>query len=341
MKLAKYVSGVVSVVAIAALHMSVYGQSSASRMPQIPHGTSPRELGLPELTDDPKPQELFAMVIAAAAKEDPAGVNESIQQFNLYGPFRFPNDTKVDIPMHRERKDSIFGIDISHWTASSFPVEQLATRNAAFLYMKTTQGGGVDGSFANFWQRSGNLTGINRVHRGAYHFLTCGDPHVSATEWGQRQAETFVKVLKANGGLLATDMPPAVDLEWDVTKTEHDRWVCRKPGDVINTTLAFLSEVKHQLHRTPILYTSQAWWRERIGTEEHFAAFSGYPIWLADYSRSSRASETPPGINGTNWVLWQFTASATMAIGFNAGFDANVFKGSPDGFLSTLEVAAF
>jgi lysozyme len=335
------IMAILLLVAVVALRTSARGQSATSPVLQIPQGTSPQELDLPELTDDPKPQDLFAMVVAAAAKEDPAGVQESTQNFALYGPFRFPNDTTYDIVEHRDRSNSIFGIDISHWTVPSFPVEQLAARNVAFLYMKATQAGGVDGSFARFWQRSGNLSGSKRIHRGAYHFLTCGDPKVPGEEWGRLQANTFIKVVEANGGLLATDMPPAADLEWDVTKREHDRWVCREPDEIIATVQAFLREVKNRLRRTPILYTSRAWWRERLGSESGFAALSTYPIWVADYSQTSRASEIPPGINDTKWVLWQFTDSATMAIGFNAGFDASIFKGSPDSFLSTLGVGAF
>ncbi len=305
-----------------------------------PAGTSASDLGLAELTDDPSPQELFQEVVNAAAQDDPAGAAASVQFFNLYGPFRFPNDTTFDVTLHQPRTDT-FGLDISHYTAPTFPVEQLASRNVTFLYMKTTQATGLDGAFAKFWDRAGKLPKGDEVHRGAYHFLTCGDPGVSAAAWGKTQADTFVKVIKANGGLKPTDMPPAVDLEWDRTTTDHDRWVCRKPAEILATVKAFLTEVETTLQRKPIIYTARAWWHERMGAESLFADLAGYPIWLADYSKKSRASETPPAINGSPWALWQFTDAATMATGYNRGFDANVFKGPRATFFSTLQVADF
>lgn len=304
-----------------------------------PPGTSAGELGLTALTDDPSPQELFAEVIAASAKDDPGGAAEGVQYFNLNGPFRFPNDTTFDLALHQPRTNSLFGVDISHWTDPGFPVEQLASRNVLFLYMKATQGQGLDGSFAPFWARAGKLPQGRQVHRGAYHFLTCGDPAVSGADWGKAQADAFIKVIKANGGLTATDMPPTVDLEWDKTKTEHDRWTCRTPSEVIATVKAFQERVKAALNRVPVIYTARAWWRERMGAESAFSALAGYPIWIADYSKSSRASEVPPQINKTAWSLWQFTDSATMAIGYNRGFDANVFKGTKDEFLHAFGVA--
>ncbi|MDX7951478.1 GH25 family lysozyme [Lichenihabitans sp. Uapishka_5] len=318
-----------------------FGQIAGDTSTAAPSGTTASDLGLVELTDDPTQQELFQEVVRAAAKEDPAGTAESAQYFNLYGPFRFKNDTEFDVTLHVPRKDELFGLDVSHYTPPAFPIEQLATRNVLFLYMKTTQGSGLDGSFASFWARAGRLPKGDEVHRGAYHFLTCGDPNVPAATWGKSQAETFVMVVQANGGLMPTDMPPAVDLEWDRTKTEHDRWTCRKPGEILATVKAFLGEVEARLHRKPIIYTARSWWRERMGPESAFSELSGYPVWLADYSRQSRASEKPPTVNGVQGVLWQFTDSAGMATGFDPKFDANVYKGPKESFLSLLQVVDF
>lgn len=40
------------------------------------------------------------------------------------------------------------------------------------------------------------------------------------------------------------------------------------------------------------------------------AAFSRYGLWIADYSKSSRAVEVPTVPNAARWTLWQFTSSA-------------------------------
>jgi lysozyme len=317
--------------------------SSAPVFAQIvspPPGTSPQELGLPVVTDDVDPQELFAEVVNAANAEDAETVAKGREIFNLWGPFRFPTDVTWDVVEHHDRTNSFFGPDISRWTDDAFPIEKLAEKHALFLYVKATQGVGVDSKFATFWARAGALKPGHQVHRGAYHFLTCGDPAVAPDEWGKRQADIFVKVVKANG-LRATDMPPALDLEWDKTSTVRDRWTCRQPQDIVKVTKAFLAEVKQQLGRTPILYTSRAWWHERMGGEALFGELAGYLYWGADYSKSARGTEIPPKIANINMSIWQFTDSATMASGYNHPFDASVFKGTPADFLKTFSVEGF
>jgi lysozyme len=308
-----------------------------------PPGTSAAALGLTDLTDDLSRQDLFAEIREADVAADSSGTTASAQYFNLYGPFRFPNDVDFDTALNEPRKDSLFGVDISHYTNSAFPIEQLRTRKIRFLYMKATQGtGSLDSKFAGFWSRAGKLPKGSEVHRGAYHFLSSGDPRVPAEDWGRAQAATFIKVIKANGGLLPTDMPPVVDLEWDkASKDGPDRWQGRKPAEIIAMTKAYLTAVETGLHRTPMIYTARSWWRERIGSETEFAALSTYPLWLADYSKTSRASEVPTTINGVRWALWQYTEAATMAIGFNGAFDANIFKGKTDAFYTSLGVAEF
>ena len=303
-----------------------------------PLGTSASELGLTELTDDLSRQDLFADIRKAYESSEPIGVEEGAQYFNLYGPFQFPNDVDYDSVLKKKREDSLFGVDISHYTPTEFPIEQLPAKKIKFVYMKATQGTkSLDGKFAGFWERSKPI----KVHRGAYHFLSSTDSLVSqdkwddkeAAQWGRAQAATFVKVVKANGGLLSTDMPPVVDLEWDkASKNGTDRWKDRPPSQIIAMVSAFLSEVKGQLNRTPMIYTAQAWWQERMVSDKQFEALKTYPLWLADYSKKSRASEMPRTINKNSWVLWQFTDASKMAMGFNGAFDANVFKGKMKDF---------
>jgi lysozyme len=312
-----------------------------------PDGTSAAELGLIELTDDLSRQDLFAEIRNAYAASDPTGAKESTQFFDLYGPFRFPNDVVFDYTLNKPREDSLFGVDISHHTDLKFPIEQLPARKVKFLYMKATQGAKfLDRSFAGFWARAKPI----KVHRGAYHFLSSTNPLVvqekwndeEASDWGKAQAAIFIKVVKANGGLLPTDMPPVVDLEWDkASKDGPDRWKNRPPSQVISMVNGFLSEVKDQLKRNPIIYTAQSWWREQMKSDAHITALSSYPIWLADYSKKSRASEVPRTINNTRWVLWQFTDASEMAMGFNGAFDANIFKGKTEDFYASLGIVEF
>jgi lysozyme len=342
-RLLKALSFVAVVAAISPQASNAEGAGSGADDAGAPPGASAAALGMTDLVDDLSRQQLFVEIKKAEALEDPKAAQEGIEYFNLYGPFRFPNDVDVDSVLHQKRVDSLFGVDISHYTHANFPIESLRAKKALFLYMKASQGtGSLDGKFAQFWARAGRLPQGAKVHRGAYHFLSSGDPSVAAADWGKAQAKTFVKVIKANGGLSPTDMPPVVDLEWDKASADGpDRWGNRNPDEIIAEVTSFLTEVEAELHRKPMIYTARSWWLGRMGAEKRFAALSSYPVWLADYSKSARASESPKLINGKPYALWQFTETANMAMGFADAFDANIFKGKPETFLSNLGVQDF
>lgn len=335
----------------AALILAVLGAAAVgvAQTAAPPAGTDAASLGLKPLKDDLSRQELFKEIQAADEKGDKdaaARAAEATQTFNLVGPFRFPGDTTYDSALNKPRVDSHFGVDISHYTSATFPIEMLRVRNVQFLYMKATQGDrGLDGKFAAFWKRSGDLPNGRQVHRGAYHFLSaCRDTDcaIDPAAWGRMQAATFVKVIRANGGLRPTDMPPVVDLEWDRAKSAGpDRWQNRSAKDIATLIDAFLVEVQAQIHRTPMIYTAQSWWTERMKTASLSPTMKTAPLWLADYSKSSRASEDPRTIAGAKWALWQFTNAGAMATGFNGVFDTNIYKGSLPALYQALGVQEF
>lgn len=355
MRLPFYLCATSAFLAVSAVSPSAWAAAPsttpAAETTSVPTGTSAKDLGLTYLETDLSRQQLFEMIVKDEASSNPSDAAESIQNFNLFGPFRFPNDVDFDLAENKPRVNSIFGVDISHYTLDTFPIEQLQQRKVTFLYIKATQGrGGLDKKFASFWARAGSLPKGKQVHRGAYHFLSSTNTtvpaanwsDVEAAEWGKAQAEVFIRVVTANGGLRATDMPPVVDLEWDKATAEGpDRWKNRPKSQIFAMLNAYLEEVESKLGRKPMIYTARAWWHERIVSESDFASFSESPLWLADYSKSSRASEIPRSINGAKWALWQFTDRANMALGFNKGFDANIFKGKPDEFLASLGVEPF
>jgi lysozyme len=313
---------------------TITGSATIARADESSDGLSP-------LTNQPSRAELFARMRAAELSTDPTAVSDTTHYFNLYGPFRFPNDALYDVSEQKQRQNSIFGIDVSHYTSKNFPIEELKQRQVRFLYMKASQGRRLyDAKFSDFYARTINLPTGSQVHAGAYHFLSSADDGVD-------QARTFLKILRANGALTsgklrATDMPPVVDMEWDVAVANGpDRWQGRKPAQIVAQARAFLEEVQRETGRTPMIYTAKAWWTERIG-KAGGAELAAYPLWIADYSRSSRASESPPGLSATApWTLWQFTEAATMALADKASFDASIYKGSADEFYRALGVRAF
>ncbi len=286
---------------------------------------------LTPLTDDVSRAELFKMVIQAAEKENPTppDIQKSLEQS---GPFKFPVNALTDGDKPREK--SIFGIDISHYTGRNFEFDGLKDQQVRFVYAKATQGLTYkDDLFAGFWSAMDALPADKKVLRGAYHFL-------SSSGDGAAQADTFLTFVDKNGGFKSTDMPPVVDLEWDVTQSNRtDRWTGHSPDQIIDTTLAWLKRVEEKTGRVPAIYTARAWWRERKIPEASFEKLSHYKIWIADYSRSARATEAPVMINKSAWHLWQFSETARLSKGFDGALDANIYKGSDDQFATDFQIA--
>lgn len=301
-----------------------------------PASTSQPIATLQTLRNEPSRAALFELIEPPVQPESSAAQHRANTYFNLYGPFRFPYDAKHDVIEQKPRVNSIFGIDLNHYTPANFPMKALDKKQIKFVFLKATQGTDFkDGKFTWFWKKLGALPQDDRVHRGAYHFLTAsGD--------GAAQAATFLNFLSLNGGLKPTDMPPVLDLEWDKANMKSpDRWARKTASEIIASAKAWLGKVEQKTGRTPVLYTNDSWWRERIGAEGKFVEFAHYPIWIADYSNSSRAIETPRVPDSQAWTLWQYTDAATMESGFEGEFDASIFKGTDEQFYKKLGVKSF
>ena len=226
------------------------------------------------------------------------------------------------------------GIDISHHTKEGLKLGLLRQQGVRFVYAKATQGVGFkDAKFASYWKALGALPADAKVLRGAYHFLSSSSP-------GSAQADSFLRFMKANGGIESSDLPPVMDLEWDITdKSGRDRWSDYQPDDILQNVLDWLRTVEQATHRSPIVYTARSWWRERIQSDEKFAKLSGYKIWIADYSRSARAIEDPGVPSNGKYHLWQFTDSSKLPTAYSGSLDANIYKGSDAEFASDFQLA--
>jgi lysozyme len=282
-----------------------------------------------DLTDQPSREELFQLVVKAY-NEERAGLPPHVA---LPRPFLFPDHTTFDFELNRPRSDVLFGIDISHHNGTDLSLEFLAEQNVKFVYAKATQGVGFkDKRFGEHWRTLASLPAHQRVLRGAYHFL-------SAAQSGEAQAQSYLKFLKLHGGLQVTDMPPVVDLEWDVAKIgEPDRWRNKAPNEILASLLAWLVNVQQATGRIPMVYTARSWWRERMGSDALFSELAGYKVWIADYSESARGREVPRVPRGDKWHIWQFTDGAQLKRGYPRKLDANIFKGTNAEFEQEFQV---
>jgi lysozyme len=271
---------------------------------------------------------LFQRVITAKKLEPPSATTEPVP---LPGSFHFP--TNVICDDGTPRYNSFFGIDVSHYTPPDIDFSMLREQGISFVYLKATQGLHVkDGRFAEFCGRLKELRPDQQVLKGAYHFLSSqGD--------GVTQADTFCDFVEQYGDFGADDLPPVMDLEWDVVTAEGpDRWETLHAQEIVRMALAFLARVQTRTQKVPMIYTTVSWWNERKIPLALFDNFKAHPLWIADYSKSSRAIEHPTQFPESTSSLWQFAANARLARGCAGELDANIFRGSREEFKALFGV---
>ena len=246
----------------------------------------PNESSWTDLKDEPSRQQLF----------------ENIKRASLGGrralpvKFLFPNDVLSDSIRNVARDKVLFGVDVSHHDYDDhgkLPITKLLDQKVDFVYAKATQGINYkDPKFPEYWDELGKLQAGQRPLRGAFHFL-------DALDDAKQQAKRFVEYVNLHGEIRANDMPPCLDLEWDKRRLgDPDRWTNQSADEILAKTLAWLQETKALTGRTPLVYTSAQWWRERHIPNEKIGLLKDYPIWIADYSKSGKASEKPAVIDG-------------------------------------------
>jgi lysozyme len=116
------------------------GNPAPPRLQERTVAAAPSRIPLQDLEGEPSRGDLFELTEADEKRQVKAAGQDTTQFFTLYGPFTFPNDTVYDLAENKPRIESIFGIDISHYTSTDIPLERLSTRNLKFVYMKATQG---------------------------------------------------------------------------------------------------------------------------------------------------------------------------------------------------------
>jgi lysozyme len=196
-------------------------------------------------------------------------------------------------------KDRVRGIDVSYYQGRiDWP--SVKAHGVAFGFARVADGAGfVDPAFADNW------AGMKAagVIRGSYQFFRpAEDPSA--------QAATFVREVRARGGLGPGDLPPALDIEVDGGL----------PAAALRARAGtWLAEVEAALGRTPIVYTSPGFWAQL----EADATFGRYTLWLAHW-------DTPcPALPGS-WDRWRFWQDATDRIvqGIAEPADTDWFDGS-------------
>lgn len=152
-----------------------------------------------------------------------------------------------------------------------------------YVMVKATEGENHrDALFSDHWKRSASAG----YSRGAYHFFR-------SSKSPEKQAQNFIHTV---GNIRHKDLPPILDVE-----TIHAG--CSN-AELNRRLLVWLGIIEEHYGRRPIIYTGDAFLRERLSPE----IFEHYPIWIARYGFGSNL-ETP---RFKNWMMWQFTDHATV-----------------------------
>lgn len=152
-----------------------------------------------------------------------------------------------------------------------------------YVMVKATEGENHrDALFSDHWKRSAKAG----YSRGAYHFFR-------SSKSPEKQAQNFIHTV---GNIRHKDLPPILDVE-----TIHAG--CSN-SELNRRLLVWLGIIEEHYGRRPIIYTGDAFLRERLSAE----IFEHYPIWIARYGSGS-SLEAP---RFKNWMMWQFTDHATV-----------------------------
>ena len=200
------------------------------------------------------------------------------------------------------------GVDVSSYQHStSLDWTKVKAAGQDFAFVKATEDSGYTNPyFAADW------TGLGAagMARGAYHFARPSFTPGSAAA----QARYFVSVTgrMQQPGALA----PMFDLEETGGLT---------PTQLIAWSQTWLDTVQALTGRRPVIYTYAYFWRTAMG-DSH--AFTGYPLFLADYHDLTGTTAPLPGMPGgwTTWTFWQYSDTGQVP-GVSGPVDMDRFSG--------------
>jgi lysozyme len=283
------------------------------------------------LTEEASRADLFEKVISGYLAS-PERTEDASKSLAIPSGFQFPADADFDRIENRPRDNSIFCIDINHYTGLDIDLQSLRLQSVKCVYVKASQGITFkDNHFQEFWSKleslsSPSLNENDRLYRGAYLFLSAG---IS----GSDQADAFVDYVNLHGGISENDLPPVIDVEWDVSKGHpEDRWIGHTSEDIIQNILSCAKRLKERTGRTPIIYTAKSWWTQKTVPLSQFFTVAEYPLWIADYNPKRKLVEKPAVPPGGNALVWQYTDRAQLSVGYQKGLDASIFYGSVTDF---------
>lgn len=199
------------------------------------------------------------------------------------------------------RGQTVRGVDVSyHQGRVDWPAARAG--GVAFGFARVSDGSTfVDPEFAANYQGMKQ----NGVVRGTYQYFRPAEDPVA-------QADVLIREIRAQGGILPGDLPPALDIE--TTDGVPSATLQQR-------ALVWLGRVEAAFKRTPLIYTSPGFWQELDADP----AFARYPLWVAHWDTSC---PTMPGA-WSQWRFWQDSDGGSAA-GISGAVDTDRFDGTMD-----------
>jgi GH25 family lysozyme M1 (1,4-beta-N-acetylmuramidase) len=213
---------------------------------------------------------------------------------------------------------AIHGVDVSGWQPQTNWATVRSQTNIRFAFIKATEGldqGYYEAQFGQDWKESR----ANGVIRSPYCFFHADEDPI-------KQADEFLGIINANGGLRPTDLPPMLDLEYTYGVS---------PQKTLDNALAWCKEIEAKTGRKPIIYTYLPWWNgeepDKWGNSmapdqytgaarQHFVdtlrQLGQFPLFISDVGRSEPRVPFP----WTSYFAYQYSFDGRPAgIPSNAG----------------------
>jgi len=191
------------------------------------------------------------------------------------------------------------------------------------------------------------------LYTGMYHYAylpNSTDPDYIIRD-AKAQAQKVIWRLASLGGYNERDLPVALDLENNCVKKNRSGVCIKTIGRTLVTTWAetWLKTVEEKTGRKPFIYSYPNFLESSMVRSE---ALRQYPLWLAQYGINPADPIAQPGQKtigcyvhswstancSSQWQIWQYS-SCGIAKKYgvpSARLDLNVFRGTPESFLSLI-----
>jgi len=201
------------------------------------------------------------------------------------------------------------GIDVSRFQGKIKWKPVAGKARVHFAFVQASRGSGSDCAVAadrcgadEYYARNYARARAKGVAVGPYHRMFAnGDTITEVTADATAEANLFISMVNASGGLQPGDLRPALDVEvpfGGLNASELQTWI-RTWVDLVEAALG------HQ----PVIYTNNSSWQATGNTSEF--ALAGHPLWVAHWGVA--APSTPASFwAGDGWSVWQYSSYGSI-----------------------------